>query len=82
MPDVQEEWEEAEEPISLGGDESWAEPRELGPDDRDRDLMDGSWEQQYYSGRMRSIDWHNVTIAIGLLALLGITLPAILVFFR
>ena len=82
MPDVQEEWEEAEEPISLGGDESWAEPRDLGPDERDRDLLDGSWEQEYYSGRIRSIDWHNVTIGIGLLALLGITLPAILVFFR
>ena len=44
--------------------------------------MDGSWEQEYYSGRKRSIDWHNVTIGIGLLALLGLMLPALLLFFR
>lgn len=82
MPDVQDEWDEAEEPISLGGDEAWNEPRDLGPDARDRDLMDGSWEQEYYSGRKRSIDWHSVTIGIGLLALLGLLLPTLLEFFR
>jgi len=72
--------DEDEEPISLG-----AGPRDgpnLGPDERDRDLMDGSWEQRYYQGRTRKRDWTAIMTGLGLLVLLGMLLPAILVLLR
>lgn len=73
-----------EEPISLGlpGAYPEAEPQNLGPDERDRDLMDGSWEQRYYAGRQRRRDWSGIMAGLGLLVLLGLLLPAVLVFFR
>ena len=55
---------------------------DLGPDERDLDLMDGSWEDRYYGGRIRHRDWNSIGIALGLLVLLGLILPAILVFSR
>lgn len=55
---------------------------ELGPDERDRDLMDGSWEERYYAGRIRRRDWSSVLLALALLALIGMIIPAILVFLR
>lgn len=54
----------------------------LGPDERDRDLLDGSWEEKYYSGRVRSIDWTTIGVALGLLAVIGLVLPGLLVFLR
>lgn len=72
--------DEEDEPISLGGDDDWEDERDLGPGEFDRDLMDGSWEQQYYSGRLRSMDWRTITIALGLLALIGMVVPLFLVF--
>lgn len=54
----------------------------LGPDEHDRDLMDGSWEERYYAGRIRSRDWQGVMVGLGLLALLGILIPVFLVIFR
>jgi hypothetical protein len=82
MNGVQEEFDEDDGPIHLGGDEGEMDDRDLGPDEFDRDLLDGTWEQQYYSGRVRSVDWHNITVALGLLALIAMILPAILVFVR
>lgn len=51
----------------------------LGPDERDRDLLDGSWEREYYAGRNRpSRDWNTIGIGIALLLLMGLILPTIL----
>jgi hypothetical protein len=55
---------------------------ELGPDERDRDLLDGSWEQRYRAGGVRRRDWHSIGIGLGLLALLGITVPLVLTVLR
>ena len=54
----------------------------LGPDERDLDLMDGSWEDRYYGGRIRHRDWNSIGIALSLLILLALIVPAILVFTR
>jgi hypothetical protein len=51
----------------------------LGPDERDRDLLDGSWEQDYYAGRVRTRDWNAVTIGISLLVLMAMVLGALAV---
>ena len=53
-----------------------------GPDERDMDLLDGSWEARHYSGQTRQRDWQNIGIGIGLLVLIALILPAILVFVR
>ena len=50
----------------------------LGPDERDRDLLDGSWEQKYYASERRSRDWGTIGIGIALLFLIGLILPTIL----
>ena len=50
----------------------------LGPDERDRDLLDGTWEQKYYSSDRRSRDWNTIGIGIALLFLIGMILPTIL----
>jgi len=50
-----------------------------GPDERDMDLLDGSWEAEYYSGRIRSLDWNSILVALALLALAGMLIPTILV---
>lgn len=65
-------------------DEPEAEELEpdLGPDERDMDLIDGSWEERYYSGRERPRDWTNIFLGIGLLVVLSMVLPAILVLTR
>ena len=55
---------------------------DLGPDERDMDLLDGSWEERHYSGQIRQRDWQSIGIAIGLLLLIALILPAILVFAR
>ena len=73
--------DEDDEPISLGGGGAWGGPNP-GPDERDRDLMDGSWERRYYQGRTRKRDWTAIMTGLGLLVLLGMLLPAILVLFR
>ena len=48
------------------------------PDERDRDLLDGTWEQKYYSSDRRSRDWNTIGIGIALLFLMGLILPTIL----
>ena len=51
----------------------------LGPDERDRDLLDGTWEQEYYSTERRPArDWNSIAIGITLLVLMGMILPTIL----
>ena len=54
----------------------------LGPDERDRDLLDGSWEQRYYAGRFRQRDWKGVYVGLTLLVLLGLLIPGLVVVFR
>lgn len=55
---------------------------DLGPDERDMDLMDGSWEERYYAGRIRGRDWQSITVALALIALIAMGLPLLLVLFR
>ncbi|MCY3882016.1 MAG: hypothetical protein F4X89_12180 [Dehalococcoidia bacterium] len=51
----------------------------LGPDERDRDLLDGTWEQEYYSTERRpSRDWNAIGVGIALLLLMGMILPTLL----
>ncbi len=64
----------------LSEDEEFDEDEvELGPDERDADLLDGSWEEAYYAGRVRRRDWSSIGVAIALLFLLGLLLPTLLV---
>jgi len=71
-------------------DEDWLEDEEaeeeyepdLGPDERDMDLIDGSWEERYYAGRTRQRDWTNVYVGIGILVVVSMLLPAVLVLTR
>lgn len=66
--------EEFDDDIDYGPD--------LGPDERDADLLDGSWEERYYAGRTRGRDWQAIGVALALLALLGMLIPAITVVLR
>ena len=69
-------------PIRIADDEE--EPYEdltndaPGPDERDRDLMDGSWEQEYYSGRIKTRNWNAIGVGIAILVLAGLIVPMIL----
>lgn len=69
-------------PIRIADDEE--EPLEdvkndaPGPDERDRDLMDGSWEQEYYSGRIKTRNWNAIGVGIAILVLAGLIVPMIL----
>lgn len=65
----------------LAEDDPYDEPT-LGPDERDRDLIDGSWEKRYYQGRVRQRDWNSVTLGVVLLVLIALILPMFLVFFQ
>jgi hypothetical protein len=69
-----------EDVIPLGGveDEDEYEP-DLGPDERDMDLLDGTWEQRYYSGQQKSRDWNGILVGVALIALLAMVLPMLLV---
>ena len=51
---------------------------DLGPDERDLDLMDGSWEREYYSGRMKTRNWNAIGAGIGILILTAILVPIVL----
>lgn len=64
------------EPVFVDGDIA------PGPDERDRDLMDGSWEREYYSKGRRGLDWNAISIGLGILVLAGLVLPGLLVVFR
>ena len=49
-----------------------------GPDERDLDLMNGSWEQEYYSGRMKTRNWNAIGVGIAILVIAGLVVPMIL----
>ena len=51
----------------------------LGPDERDRDLMDGSWEARYYRGQEKVRNWNAIGVGIALIVLVALILPSILV---
>ena len=53
-----------------------------GPDERDLDLLDGSWEQQYYSGEIRTRDWNAVGVGVALLVIASLVIPMFLVLTR
>ena len=58
-------------------DEELADDVDLGPDDRDADLMDGRWEDRYYSGQVRQRDWKNIYLAVGLLIVMALVVPLV-----
>jgi hypothetical protein len=58
------------------------ESQDLGPDERDMDLLDGSWEAEYYSGRHRSRNWNAIMLGLALLVVLGLLISTAGVFFR
>jgi hypothetical protein len=72
-----------DEDAALDDDDEWDDDEVYapGPDARDRDLMDGTWEERYYTGRERQFDWTNVLIALALLALVALVVPGLLVAF-
>jgi hypothetical protein len=78
--------EEDEDTITLcesaAGDSAEDFGPDLGPDARDMDLMDGSWEERYYQGRAASRDWRSIYVALSLLVLLGLLVPLVLVLTR
>lgn len=65
-----------EDQFSLGFEED--EVLAPGPDERDMDLMDGTWEQRYYSRQGGSRDWNSIGLAIALLVILAMLLPTVL----
>lgn len=52
----------------------------IGPDERDMDLIDGSWEDDYYAGQREKRDWGAVQAGIVILVVLSLVLPSILIF--
>ncbi len=70
-------------PIRIAGDEDIDDYDDYGddapgPDERDMDLMDGSWEQEYYSGRIKSRNWNAIGVGIAILVIAGLVIPMIL----
>lgn len=63
------------EPYEEDADGPW---EDLGPDERDRDLMDGTWDDRYYRGGHKGRDWKNVQLGLALLVLLGLLVPLFL----
>jgi hypothetical protein len=53
---------------------------DLGPDERDADLMDGSWERQYYARQEQADvrDWRGIYTGIALLLLAALIVPLLL----
>ncbi len=51
---------------------------DLGPDERDLDLMDGSWEQEYYSGRLKTRNWNAIGAGVAIVVLAAILVPIFL----
>ncbi len=67
---------------SVDNDGATDDGPDLGPDERDLDLLDGTWEQRYYRGQTRQRDWTSINIGLSLVILMAIIIPAILVFTR
>lgn len=67
--------------IPLGFDEDEdpsGEGPDLGPDERDLDLLDGTWEHDYYAGRQKTRDWNSILVGVSLLILIAILIPFVL----
>ncbi len=66
-------------PIRIAGDDSPDDDVNdaPGPDERDRDLMDGTWEQEYYAGRVKTRNWNAIGAGIAILVLAGLIVPMI-----
>lgn len=82
-----DEWDDDEDddgPIMLGAPPADEEDDgiELGPDERDMDLMDGTWESEYYSGRQRVRNWNLIMLVLGLLVVAGLLVSTASVLFR
>lgn len=77
--EFEEDDQEDEDVISLDLEDDGPD---LGPDERDRDLMDGTWEQKRYSGQRKSRDWNTIGLGIALLIITAMVLPMLLVFFE
>lgn len=67
-------------PIRIAGDDSPDDDVNdaPGPDERDRDLMDGTWEQEYYAGRVKTRNWNAIGAGIAILVLAGLIVPMVL----
>lgn len=72
-----------EDVISLGPDEDeddeFYDDFAPGPDERDMDLLDGSWEEDYYAGQAGSRDWSAVALGIALIVVIAMVVPGLLV---
>lgn len=63
-------------------EDDYEEPElNLGPDERDMDLLDGTYEARYYSGH-RQRDWSLVQVGVGLILLVAIIGPGLMVLFQ
>ena len=58
------------------------EDDDLGPDERDADLLDGTWEEEYYSGRQRGPDWNAVQVGVALVLVFALLVPLALALLR
>jgi len=54
---------------------------DLGPDERDADLMDGSWERRYYTQPTARRDWQSVYVGIALIIVMAMLVPLIMAAF-
>jgi hypothetical protein len=72
-----DDFDEVEDVISLDRDDG----PDLGPDERDMDLMDGSWEAERYGGRAKSRDWNAIIAGVALVVIVAMLLPMLLVVF-
>ncbi len=79
--DPDDEFDEEEDVISLDLADDSDEP-DLGPDERDSDLMDGTWEAEHYGGRRKSRDWNAIVAGIALFVIIAMLLPMLLVVFN
>jgi hypothetical protein len=55
---------------------------DLGPDERDADLLDGSWEQRQYTKPARRGDWEALKVGVALVVVAALVLPMLLVLFQ
>ena len=55
---------------------------DLGPDERDADLLDGSWEQRHYTTPARRGDWEALKVGVALVVVAALVLPMLLVLFQ
>lgn len=62
--------------------DEWDDDEALGPDERDADLLDGSWEQRHYAGQVARRDWTAIYVGIALLIVISLVVPGVLILFR